>query len=102
VPLVIPTSTGLAVSAGFDGFYRVWDIESGERLYEIRVPGLDDPPSAFWTNDGQGLGYEDASGFIRLTSVDVDEVLAQARAALTRSLTDDECRQYLHTDGCVD
>jgi WD40 repeat protein len=102
VTQVTPTSSGLAVSAGFDGFYRVWDIESGERLFEIRVPDLRDPASAYWTNDGQVLGYEDASGYIRLTSVDVDEVLAQARAALTRSLTDDECRQYLHTDGCVD
>jgi WD40 repeat protein len=102
VTQVSPTSSGLVVSAGFDGFYRVWDVETGERLFEIRAPGLRDAASAYWTNDGQTLGYEDASGFIRLTSVDVDEVLAQARAALTRSLTDDECTQYLHTDGCVD
>jgi WD40 repeat protein len=101
VTQVSPTSSGLVVSAGFDGFYRVWDVETGERLFEIRAPGLRDAASAYWTNDGQTLGYEDASGFIRLTSVDVDEVIAQARAALTRSLTDDECRQYLHTDGCV-
>ncbi|CAN5870553.1 hypothetical protein BH23ACT4_BH23ACT4_11830 [soil metagenome] len=96
------TSSGVVVSAAFDGFYRVWDIGTGERLFEIRAPGLGDPRSAFWTNDGQTLGYQDASGHIRLTSVDAGDVVAQARAALTRSLTDAECRQYLHTDGCVD
>jgi hypothetical protein len=37
-----------------------------------------------------------------VTPLDTMEVVAQARAALTRFLADDECRQYLPTDGCVD
>ncbi|MGH3649453.1 MAG: AfsR/SARP family transcriptional regulator, partial [Acidimicrobiia bacterium] len=41
-------------------------------------------------------------GVLRFTPLDTDEVIGQARAALTRELTDDECRQYLHTDGCQD
>ncbi|HEX6386600.1 MAG TPA: hypothetical protein VF177_18160 [Anaerolineae bacterium] len=30
----------------------------------------------------------------------LEDTIALARARLTRSLTDEECRQYLHTDAC--
>jgi WD40 repeat protein len=32
--------------------------------------------------------------------LDVDELLSAGRASVTRSLTDAECRLYLHTEGC--
>ena len=93
-PQVRVTSDGIAVSGGFDGFYRVWDTETGEMLFRIREPGMVGfNGAARFTWDGSHLAYEDAHGSIRFTPVDTMEVVAQARAALTRSLTDDECRQ---------
>jgi WD40 repeat protein len=99
-PVVDVTSDGVAVSAGLDGFYRAWDLATGEKLWEIRVEGLEDPPTAFISWDETELAYEDADGVIRFTPLDNDVVVKRAQAALTRELTDDECRQYLHTDGC--
>jgi DNA-binding SARP family transcriptional activator/WD40 repeat protein/tRNA A-37 threonylcarbamoyl transferase component Bud32/energy-coupling factor transporter ATP-binding protein EcfA2 len=101
-PQVRVTSSGIAASAAFDGFYRVWDMETDEMLFEIREPEIVAQGAARFTWDGLQLAYEDARGNIRFTPLDTMEVVAQARAALTRSLTDDECRQYLETDGCVD
>jgi len=99
VPLVDVTSDGIAMSAGMDGFYRVWDIPSGEIMFELQAD-LTDPPSGGFTWDQTELAYEDAGGVIRFTPLDNDIVIERARAALTRELTDDECRRYLHTDGC--
>jgi DNA-binding SARP family transcriptional activator/WD40 repeat protein len=96
------TSDGIGASASFDPVYRVWDITTGEMLFEIEVEGLDDLGAVNFTPDGTQLAYEDANGVIRFTPLDTDEVVARARATVTRSLTDDECRQYLQTDGCVD
>ena len=101
-PSVNVTSDGVAISAGFDGFYRAWDLETDQKLWEIQVTGLDSPPSSSFDRDETHLIYEDAEGVLRFTPLDTDEVVAQARAAVTRELADDECRQYLHTDGCQD
>ncbi len=103
VPQVRVNSDGIAASAGHDGIYRVWDTAADEMLFQIREPEMVGfTGAARFTWDGSQLAYEDAHGNIRFTPVDTMEVVAQARAVLTRSLTDDECRQYLHTDGCVD
>ena len=51
--------------------------------------------------DRSQLAYEDADGVIRFTPLDTAEVVARAKEKVTRSLTDDECSRYLHTDGCV-
>jgi DNA-binding SARP family transcriptional activator/WD40 repeat protein len=100
IPQVRVTSDGLVASAPFDGVYRVWDIATEELQFEIRVDGLVDQGAAQFTWDGTQLAYEDADGVIRFTPIDNHEVIARARAALTRTLTDDECRQYLHTASC--
>ena len=100
VPQVRVTSDGIAASAAFDDVYRVWDTATDEMLFEIRESGILAQGAARFTWDGTQLAYEDARGNIRFTPIDTKEVVAQARAALTRDLTDDECRQYLNTDGC--
>jgi DNA-binding SARP family transcriptional activator/WD40 repeat protein len=99
-PIVSVTADGVAISAGFDGFYRAWDVDTGQKLWEIQVVGLETPPSISFNTDETELIYGDADGVLRFTPLDTEQVVAQARAALTRDLTDDECRQYLNTDGC--
>lgn len=32
--------------------------------------------------------------------LDLEDLMCLARERLTRSLTEEECRQYLHVDGC--
>ncbi len=96
------TSEGIGASASFDPVYRVWDINTGTLLFEIDAPGLDDLGAVQFSPDGRTLGYEAANGVIRFTPLDTDEVIARARETVTRSLTDDECRRFLHTDGCLE
>ena len=37
---------------------------------------------------------------MRVWALDVDELVDIATRELTRDFTDDECRQYLHTERC--
>ena len=50
-----------------------------------------------FSGDGSLLAAQGCAG-VRVFALDVDELLAIARANVTRSLTTDECRLYLHGD----
>jgi hypothetical protein len=39
-------------------------------------------------------------GLVRVLAVDVDHPVALAESRITRPMSDDECRQYLHLDRC--
>ncbi len=102
VPQVRVSNQGLVVSSDFAGLYRLFDLETGEELFTIRDPDLVSQGAAQFTWDEEELAYEDGLGNIRFTPIDTYEVVKKAKEVLTRSLTDDECTQYLHTDGCED
>ena len=92
----------LLATSGEDATIRVFDTraESGaQRLalrgHELLVSGLDFSP------DGKRLASAAPDGVVRVWALDLDELIAIAEDELTRPLTDDECRQYLHLeDGC--
>jgi WD40 repeat protein len=86
-------------SGGSDGTIRLFDAESGlERLlldtHQHAVYGLDFSP------DGKKLASESPDGVARIWALDLDDLLDIARDQVTRPLTDEECRQYLHLDRC--
>jgi hypothetical protein len=50
--------------------------------------------------DGTKLVSSACDG-VRIWALDIDDLLAIAQQNVTRSLTDEECLQYLHTDPCL-
>jgi hypothetical protein len=40
------------------------------------------------------------SGVVRVWALDIDDLLEIAQENVTRSLTDAECRRYLHVEAC--
>lgn len=90
-------------TGGEDATIRLFDThaETGAqqlvlRGHEFLVSGLDFSP------DGKRLASATPDGVVRVWALDLDELIAIAEAELTRGLTDDECRQYLHQSrGCV-
>jgi WD40 repeat protein len=100
-PMAVPTDSGLVATGGHDGFYRIWDIETGELVMEIDVRGEDNPvPSLGWSPAGSTLYHMHDPQVIGRLPIDPAEMIELSTSVLTRSLTDDECPQYLHTDGC--
>jgi WD40 repeat protein len=93
----------LLATSGEDGAVRVFDTraESGAQQLVLRghgslVSGLDFSP------DGKTLASAGPGGVARVWALDLDRLIAIAHDEVTRGLTDDECRQYLHLeDGCA-
>jgi WD40 repeat protein len=95
-----PDGTRLAV--GSNDEVRVFDAGSGAELLVLRghrgsvavdkvVFSPDGSMLASWADDGT-----------RVWALDIDDLLEIARHNVTRSLSDQECRQYLHVGACSD
>jgi Novel STAND NTPase 1/WD domain, G-beta repeat len=73
-----------------------------ERLVEARLVTSDAMvTSVAFSPDGSRLASVGADGALRVWALDLDDLVEIARSELTRTLTDDECRQYLHLRRCA-
>lgn len=86
-------------TAGADGAVIIWDAESGEQLYV-----LDSQPGEIldlaFSPDGKFLAAAGIDGSVRVYMMPIEDLMALARARLTREITEEECRQYLQVDRC--
>lgn len=82
-----------------DGAVRLWDAFSGEEVTVLR--GHDGPVSSVaFSPDGSQLSSVGYDGVVRVWALDLDDLVEIAEHELTRTLTVEECRQYLHQQGC--
>jgi WD40 repeat protein/energy-coupling factor transporter ATP-binding protein EcfA2 len=86
-------------TAGGDGTVRVWDPRTGEQLLVLRGHKGSVISVAF-SPEGSRLVSAGADGTVRIWALDVDDLVEIAEDGLTRTLTDEECQQYLHTASC--
>ncbi len=80
---------------------RLWDIDTGQRLLTLtgaRLPLTD----VEFSPDGTRLATSSVDGAVRIYLLTADELLALAESRVTRSLTREECQEYLHLDACPD
>jgi WD40 repeat protein/class 3 adenylate cyclase len=88
----------LIATASIDGTAKVWDATTGENLLTLPVDSRGAGGVSF-SPDGKRLAVGGASG-IYVFVLPIDEVVALAKSHLTRSLTPEECKQYLHVASC--
>ena len=91
-----PDGTHLAVGSGDE--VRVFDARSGAALQEFRHRAAF---KVVFSPDGSMLASRAADG-TRVWALDIDDLLEIARQNVTRSLSDEECRHYLHVAACSD
>jgi WD40 repeat protein/class 3 adenylate cyclase len=76
---------------------RLWDANTGKELLffsdEVGGPGL-----AFSADGTQLLTTQ--NNRVHILLVKIDDLIELAKSRLTRSLTGEECQQYLHVDVC--
>jgi hypothetical protein len=77
----------------------VWNTETGELIFTTP-----DEPSdlegAMFNQDGSQIAAVYSDGRILVHAIAFDDVLEIAKGRVTRSLTDAECRTYLHVPAC--
>jgi WD40 repeat protein len=74
----------------------LYDAATGERLIDFGNVGL----MADFSPDGRMIAAAGFDGTVRLLAANQDDLLALAQSRVTRSLTAEECQQYLHLDAC--
>ena len=85
-------------TASADGAVRLFSAESGDLQLVLR--GHEGPVgSVAFSPDGSRL-VSMSLGEARVWALDLDDLVEIAESRLTRTLTDVECRQYLHVDHC--
>jgi WD40 repeat protein len=86
-------------AAGDDGAVHVYNATTGAQ--QLVLPGSTCGIShVAFSPDSTKLASSSPCGEVRIWALDVNDLLRIARQKVTRSLTTDECRQYLHTDKC--
>ena len=90
---------------GSDGFVRLWDVagmpddETAGR--ELLALGPDNAGrEVAFSPDGRLLAATSGSGLVRIYLTSTAELMALAKARLTRGLTAAECREYLQRADC--
>jgi WD40 repeat protein len=95
---VSPDGTRIATAAQ-DGTSRLWDLATGRQV--LTLYGHDAPVRhVVFSPDGRLLASSSLDGTVALHLLPIDEFVELARTRVTRSLTDNECRQYLHVEQC--
>jgi WD40 repeat protein len=76
------------------GQARIWDVQL------LALSGAAASWDVAFSPDGSMLASTTFDGTARVWALDIDDLLEIARQNVTRSLTDEECRQYLNLQAC--
>ncbi len=91
---------GSRLAVGSSDEVRVFDAGSGAELLVLRGHrGSVEVDKVVFSPDGSMLASWADDG-TRVWALDIDDLLEIARRSVTRSLSDEECRRYLHVAAC--
>jgi WD40 repeat protein len=78
---------------------QLWDAATGQKQLTLYGP-VEGFFRVIFSPDGTRLATSGPDGTTRIYVLPLDDLVALAKSRLTRSLTTEECQQYLHVDVC--
>ncbi len=91
-------------TAGGDGKIKVWDISTtsaqSEQPLTLYNPKGSIVMGVVFSPDGKRLAVSAADGTARIYALPLEDIVSIAKSRLTRALTEDECRKFLHVEQC--
>ena len=86
-------------TASSDTTVRLWNATTG--VQELVLRGHTSPVwHVRFSADGSRLASASLDGSVRVGALDLDDLIEMATNEVTRTLTDAECRQFLHLAEC--
>jgi WD40 repeat protein/class 3 adenylate cyclase len=89
---------GKYLATAGDTTAKVWNIITGDELLTLHAPNA--LTSVSFSPEGSQLAVASRDGTNRIYLLRVEDLMALAKQRVTRSLTTEECQQYLHLDAC--
>jgi WD40 repeat protein len=97
--LVFSADGKLLASGGADKITRIWDVATGQE--NLSLPGHFEPVNKIlFSRDGQRLTTATRQGETLVYALDLKDLVAVARSRVTRAMTPEECRKFLHMESC--
>jgi len=93
-----PDGTRLASASG-DMTAKVWDVSSSKEQRTLAVH-TDVVNDIAFSPDGKLLATASSDRTFQVSPLAIGELIALAKARVTRSLTSEECQKYLHMQQC--
>jgi WD40 repeat protein len=87
-------------TVGRDGTVRLWDTQTWTQQLALPAHG-GSAISVRFSPDGRQLATLGEDGLARVWAMEFEDLLRISQTKATRSLTVEECRQYLHVDTCA-
>jgi WD40 repeat protein/DNA-binding SARP family transcriptional activator len=89
----------LVATASRDSTVRLFHTDTGRQALVLRGHSCPVTGVAF-SPDGTKLASMSTCDGVRVWALDIDDLIKIADREVTRALTNEECRQYLHVDRC--
>jgi WD40 repeat protein/class 3 adenylate cyclase len=89
----------LIATAGEDTTVRVWEASTGREILKLTGHTFAVRNVAF-SPDGSNLASASVDGTVRVYFLRLGDLMRAAAERISRTFTEDECRQYLHVETC--
>jgi WD40 repeat protein len=98
---IATSADGKVLATASEAGLRLWDVAARRVLLALSYRSFGRGAAIAFSPDGSRLVAPVYADAVSLYLLNVDDLLTLARSKVTRGLSEQECRQYLHHEACA-